>query len=135
MSKLLKSCLAHVLYPIFQKKSIENGLKYVSGLKVMLIDVDKVNQAESTSGYVMFQKTHMTHVLYPIFQEKSIGNSLRYVRCFKVMLNDVNNVNLAESRKWIRKPAYKTYAMHVFEKLTYLLVNSAWLMSTSMSKT
>ena len=39
--------MAHVLYPIFQEKSIGNALKYVRGLLVMLIDVDNVNQAES----------------------------------------------------------------------------------------
>ena len=39
--------MEHVLYPIFQEKSIGNALKYVRGLLVMLIDVDNVNQAES----------------------------------------------------------------------------------------
>ena len=38
--------MKHVLYPIFQEKSIESGLRYVRGLKVLLIDVDNVNQAE-----------------------------------------------------------------------------------------
>ena len=35
------------LYPIFQEKSIGNGLRYFRGLQAMLIDVDNVNQAES----------------------------------------------------------------------------------------
>ena len=39
--------MTHVLYPIFREKSIGNGLRYVRGLQVMLIDVDNVNQAES----------------------------------------------------------------------------------------
>ena len=41
-----KTHMTHVLYPIFQEKSIGNGLRYVRGLQVMLIDVDNVNQAE-----------------------------------------------------------------------------------------
>ena len=39
--------MSHVLYPIFQEKLIENYLRYVRGLKVMLIDVDNVNHAKS----------------------------------------------------------------------------------------
>ena len=42
-----KTHMTHVLYPIFREKSIGNGLRYVRGLQVMLIDVDNVNQAES----------------------------------------------------------------------------------------
>ena len=53
-SYLKKTHMSHVLYPIFQEKSVEIGLRYVRGLKVMLIDVDNVNQAESHSGYVIF---------------------------------------------------------------------------------
>ena len=40
-----KTYMTHVLHPIFQEESIENCLRYVRGLKVMLIDVDNVNQA------------------------------------------------------------------------------------------
>ena len=49
-----KTHMTHVLYSIFQEKSIGNGLRYVRGLQVMLIDVDNVNQANPTSGYVIF---------------------------------------------------------------------------------
>ena len=51
----------------FLEKSIGNGLRYVRGLQVMLIDVDNVNQAESHKWVHHISKTHMTHVLYPIF--------------------------------------------------------------------
>ena len=42
---VLKTHMTHVLYPIFQEKSIGDGLRYVRGLQVMLIDVNNVNQA------------------------------------------------------------------------------------------
>ena len=51
--------MTHVLYPIFQEKSIGNGLRYARGLQVLLIDVDNVNQANPTSGYVILKKTHI----------------------------------------------------------------------------
>ena len=38
--------MTHVFNPIFQEKSIGNGLRYVRGLQVLLIDVDNVNEAE-----------------------------------------------------------------------------------------
>ena len=44
---LKKTHMAHVIYQNFQEKSIENGLRHVKGLQVMLIDVNNVNQAES----------------------------------------------------------------------------------------
>ena len=44
---VLKTHITHVLNPIFQEKSIGNGLRYIRGLQVMLIDVDNVNQADS----------------------------------------------------------------------------------------
>ena len=45
--KLSKACMAHVLYLIFREKLIDNGLRNVIGLKVMLTDIDNVNYAES----------------------------------------------------------------------------------------
>ena len=50
------------------------------GLKSMLIHVNTSTRPSSTSGYVIFSKTHVAHVLYSIFQEKLIGNGLRYAR-------------------------------------------------------
>ena len=46
LSNLPKTYMTHVLYPIFQEKSTENGLRYVRGLQVKLIDGDNVNQAK-----------------------------------------------------------------------------------------
>ena len=42
-----KPHILHVLSPIFLEKSIGNGLTFVSGLQVMLINFDNVNQADS----------------------------------------------------------------------------------------
>ena len=78
--------MAHVLYPIFQDRSIRNGLRYVRGLQVMLIDVN-VNQAESHKWVRrIFKNPHRTcfisysssHALEK-FLEKLIENGLRYV--------------------------------------------------------
>ena len=41
-----KTHMTHVLYPIFQEKSTENGLRYVRDLQVKIIDGDNVNQAK-----------------------------------------------------------------------------------------
>ena len=42
--KIIKNMyMTHVLYQFFQEKSIENCLRYVSGLQFMLIDVVNVN--------------------------------------------------------------------------------------------
>ena len=46
LSNLPKTYMTHVLYPIFQEKSTENGLRYVRGVQVKLIDGDNVNQAK-----------------------------------------------------------------------------------------
>ena len=81
-----KTYMAHVLYPIFQERSIRNGLRYVRGLQVMLIDVN-VNQAESHKWVRrIFKNPHRTcfisysssHALEK-FLEKLIENGLRYV--------------------------------------------------------
>ena len=77
--KFSKTYMALVLNPIFQEKSIRNGLGYVRGFQVMLIDVN-VNQAESHKWVRRIFKTRMANVLYLIFLEKSIENGLRYVR-------------------------------------------------------
>ena len=81
-----KTYMAHVLYPIFQERSIRNGLRYVRGLQVMLIDVN-VNQAECHKWVRrIFKNPHRTcfisysssHALEKII-EKLIENGLRYV--------------------------------------------------------
>ena len=70
----------------FLEKSIGNGLRYVRGLQVMLIDVN-VNQAESHKLVRrIFKNPHRTcfisysssHALEK-FLEKLIENGLRYV--------------------------------------------------------
>ena len=49
----------HMFCIDFFKKSIGNGLKYVRGLKVMLIDADNVNKAESHYWVChIFKNTH-----------------------------------------------------------------------------
>ena len=83
--------MTHVFYPIFQEKSIENGLRYVSGLQVMLIDVDVCD---------IFKNTHGTCFMSNFLRE-SIGNGLRYVRGLQVMPIDVDNVNQAKYHKWV----------------------------------
>ena len=52
-TSLSQKHMVHVLYPIFQEKSIWNGLRYVRGLQSMLIDADNVNQAESNNGFLL----------------------------------------------------------------------------------
>ena len=44
-----KTYMTHVLHPIFQEKSTGNDLRYVRGPQVMPIDVNNVNQAESST--------------------------------------------------------------------------------------
>ena len=55
-----------MFYPIFPEKSIEKGLRYVRGLKVMLIDVNNVNQAEYHKWVLhhIFKNIHGTYFLF-----------------------------------------------------------------------
>ena len=93
--------MTHVLYPIFQEKSIENCLRYVRGLHVMPIDVDNVNQAESFKWVChIFQNTHGTCFISN-FSREIIGNGLKYVRGLLVMLINVDNIKEAESFMWV----------------------------------
>ena len=91
-----------VLYPIFQEKSIGNGLRYVRGLKVMLIDVDNVKPGRVPQvGMPYFRNTYDTCFI-PNFSREIDWECLRYIRGLQVMLIDVDNVNQAESHKWVR---------------------------------
>ena len=69
-----------------QDESIENVFRSV---RVMLIDVDTINQAEAHKWVRHIKKKHTWY----IFQEDSIGNGLGYVRGLQVMLIEVDNVN------------------------------------------
>ena len=96
-----------MLYPIFYEKSIGNGLRYVRGLQVMLIDVDNVNQAESHKwvhhikkhGQVIFKKNTYDTCFISNFSREIIGNGLRYVRGLQGMLSDIDDINQAMSHK------------------------------------
>merc|ERR1711911_525642 len=102
-SILPKTYMTHVLYPIFQEKSIENCLRYVRGLHAMPIDVDNVNQAEPFKWVChIFQNTHGTCFIFNFSREIS-GNGLKYVRGLLVMLINVDNIKKAESHKWVRR--------------------------------
>ena len=69
LSKLPKTYMTHVLYPIFPEKSIEKGLRYVRGLKVMLIDVN-VNQAEYHKWvHHIFKNIHGTCFIFNFSRE------------------------------------------------------------------
>ena len=93
--------MTHVLYPIFQEKSTENGLRYVRDLQVKIIDGDNVNQAKYHKWVRhIFKNTHGTCFMSNFLRE-SIGNGLRYVRGLQVMPIDVDNVNQAKYHKWV----------------------------------
>ena len=46
VSEFVKHVWHIFLYPVFQEISIENGLSYIRGLQIMLINVDNINQVK-----------------------------------------------------------------------------------------
>ena len=69
-----KKHMTHVLYPIFQEKSIGKGLRYVRGLLVMFIDVDNVNVTESHKWVLhIWTKNHIWRMFYIPFFVRKMG--------------------------------------------------------------
>ena len=85
------------------QKSIENGLRYVSGLRyvrglqVKLIDGDNVNQAKSHKWVCHILKNTLGTCFIPNFQR--VINGLRYVRSGASKLGRVPQVGMSYSQK------------------------------------
>ena len=143
--------MKHVLYPIFQEKSIENGLRYVRGLQVKLIDGDNVNQAKYHKWVRHIFKNKHNTCLISNFSREIDWEWPRYVRgppshAHPRWQRQPGQVPQVEDSAWLTlltsmgmtwgpltylrsfpvdfswKIGCKTCVMYVFENMTYPLV-------------
>ena len=151
LSNLPKTYMTHVLYPIFQEKSTENGLRYVRGLQVKLIDSDNVNQAKYHKWVRHIFKNKHNTCLISNFSREIDWEWPRYVRgppshAHPRWQRQPGQVPQVEDSAWLTlltsmgmtwgpltylrsfpvdfswKIGCKTCVMYVFENMTYPLV-------------